>query len=196
MAEVLVEFNTLLPGENGRRYTPRACTRLGDDGLWEGWIEFVPRDGPGEPLRTGRETEQHDRNGALYWARGLTQVYLEGALKRAQSPSPVIARPTQVAAEPLFDGPRRPSGPSAPVTGRRPLLNPFEVYQQGEDILASELSALRAPRLRDIAIEYGFATVDEADALTAPQLAATIVAGVRRPVASPRREQQPPSSRA
>lgn len=195
MAEVLVEFNALLRGENGSRYTPRACTRLGEDGLWEGWIEFVPADGAGEPVRTGRETEQHDRNGALYWARGLTHVYLEGALKRALAPVPVVARPAQVAAEPVFDGPRRASGPSAAVTGRRPVLNPFEVYQQGEDILASELSALRAPRLRDIAIEYGFATVDEADAATAPQLAATILAGVRRPVAGSRGEQQTPNAR-
>src|SRR5687767_15151402 len=142
MAEVLVEFNTILRGEDGGRYSPRACTRLGEDGLWEGWIEFVPVEMSAEPIRTGRETEQHDRNGALYWARGLTQVYLEGALKRALKPAPVVARPSQVTVEPAFDGPRRTSGPIAAVTGRRPLLNPFEVYQQGADILASELSAL------------------------------------------------------
>jgi len=194
MAEVLVEFNTILRGDDGGRYAPRACARLGEDGLWEGWIEFVPADASGEPLQTGRETEQHDRSGAVYWARGLTQVYLEGALKRALQPTPVVARPTQVVAEPIFDGPRRTSGPVAAVTGRRPVLNPFEVYQQGEDILASELSALRAPRLRDIAIEFGFATVDEADAATAGQLAATIIAGVRRPRASSNSEHQPPSS--
>src|SRR5687767_11917315 len=110
MAEVLVEFNTVVRGDDGSRYTPRACTRLGDDGLWEGWIEFVRADKPGEPILTGRETEQHDRSGALYWARGLTQVYLEGALQRALNPTASLARPTQVAAEPLFGGPRRPSG--------------------------------------------------------------------------------------
>ena len=195
MAEVLVEFNTILPGDDGSRYAPRACTRLGEDGLWEGWIEFVPMDMSGEPVRTGRETEQHDRSGALYWARGLTQVYLEGALNRALKPTPVVARPAQVAAEPMFDGPRRASGPVAAVTGRRPVLNPFEVYQQGEDILASELSALRPPRLRDIAIEYGFLTVAEADGATAAQLAATIIAGVRRPVTSSHSEPQTPNPR-
>lgn len=183
MSEVLVEFNTVLKGENGSLWTPRACGRLADDGLWEGWIEFARGDSSATPVRTERETEQHDRSGLLYWARGLTQVYLEGALKRALAPTPRLERPTQVAAEPLFDGPRPHAAPVAKVSGRRPVLNPFEVYQQGEDILRSELSALRAPRLRDIAIEYGFATVDEADASSAAQLSALIIAGVRRPAA-------------
>lgn len=181
MSEVLVEFNVKLRGENGSLWTPRACGRLAADGLWEGWLEFVPKDPTDKPVRSGRETEQHDRNGVLYWAQGLTQVYLEGSLKRALAPAPKVARPAQVAAEPIFDGPRPHSGPPAMVTGRRPVLNPFEVHQQGEDILASELSALRAPRLRDIAIEFGFATVEDANAANEAQLSAMILAGVRRP---------------
>ena len=183
MSEVLVEFNTVLKGDNGASWTPRACGRLAADGLWEGWIEFSPGDSSARPVRTERETEQHDRSGLLYWARGLTQVYLEGALKRALVPTPRLERPSQVAAEPLFDGPRPHAAPVVMPPGRRPVLNPFEVYQQGEDILRSELSALHAPRLRDIAIEYGFATVEEADASNAAQLSALIVGGVRRTVA-------------
>ena len=180
MSEVLVEFNVKLRGETGSLWTPRACGRLADDGLWEGWLEFIPNGPTDKPVRSGRETEQHDRNGVLYWAQGLTQVYLEGSLKRALAPVPKPARPAQLAAEPIFDGPRPHSGAAAMVTGRRPVLNPFEVHQQGEDILASELSALRAPRLRDIAIEFGFASVADAGAATEAQLAAMILAGVRR----------------
>ena len=41
MAEVLVEFDAAFPGADGATYTPRACTRLNDDGLWEGWLEFT-----------------------------------------------------------------------------------------------------------------------------------------------------------
>ena len=53
-----------------------------DDGLWEGWIEFVPSDG-GPVLSTGRETSQSHRDALTYWATGLEHVYLDGALARA-----------------------------------------------------------------------------------------------------------------
>jgi hypothetical protein len=56
------------------------------DGLWEGWIEFIPTDG-GAPLRSRRETTQPNRDDAVYWATGLTPVYLEGALERALRPA-------------------------------------------------------------------------------------------------------------
>jgi hypothetical protein len=52
------------------------------DGLWEGWIDFVPSDG--EPiLRTGVETSQSTRDALAYWATGLEPIYLDGALARA-----------------------------------------------------------------------------------------------------------------
>jgi hypothetical protein len=101
MTDVLVEFDTIVHDERGRGWMPRACTRIADDGLWEGWIEFVPTDSSLEPVRTGRETEQHDRDGALYWAEGLSRVYLEGALNRALAPS--RAREV-VAPRPHLDG--------------------------------------------------------------------------------------------
>src|SRR5471032_689015 len=88
MTEVLVEFDTILRGDDGSRWTPRVCTRIDDDGLWEGWIEFMPVDSSAEPVYSGRETEQPDRNSVLYWAEGLTIVYLEGALRRAIRPTP------------------------------------------------------------------------------------------------------------
>jgi hypothetical protein len=53
-----------------------------DDGLWEGWIEFVPTDG-GPVLSTGRETSQSNLQALRYWATGLEPVYLDGALARA-----------------------------------------------------------------------------------------------------------------
>jgi hypothetical protein len=38
-------------------------------------------------MRTPRETEQPNREDLAYWATGLTQVYLEGALTRALTAS-------------------------------------------------------------------------------------------------------------
>ena len=57
-------------------------SRRADDGLWEGWIEFVLSDGTAT-LRTGRETIQSSLQALRYWATGLEPTYLDGALARA-----------------------------------------------------------------------------------------------------------------
>lgn len=102
MAEVLVQFQEPISAE-GRFYVPRVCGRAALDGDgWEGWIEFVPGDGS-EVLRSRRETRQSSRDGLLYWATGLTQVYLEGSLERTLSPERVV--PAVLTTEPAFDGP-------------------------------------------------------------------------------------------
>jgi hypothetical protein len=108
MTEVLVEFDTIVRGEDGGRWIPRACGRPADDGLWEGWIEFESTDPTVKPVRTGRETEQHDRGTLLYWAEGLTQIYFEGALKRATATPPVVLRPAEIDVKPAFGGPKPP----------------------------------------------------------------------------------------
>ena len=58
---------------------------MADDGLWEGWLEFVLA-GDEETVRTARETEQAERDDLDYWAQGLSATYLEGALERALRP--------------------------------------------------------------------------------------------------------------
>lgn len=95
MAEVLVQFQEPLSSPGGTFYTARVCGRAAPDGGWEGWIEFVPGDGS-QVRRSQRETRQPDRDALLYWATGLTQVYLEGSLARTLEPP----------------RPRRRSGPS------------------------------------------------------------------------------------
>ena len=83
MAEVLLEFDASVNGRDGNNYGARACGRVMDDGhRWEGWIEFVPTHG-GTVLRTPRETVQPNRQDTIYWATGLSEAYLEGALERA-----------------------------------------------------------------------------------------------------------------
>jgi len=182
MAEVLVEFDTSVRGENGQRWMPRVCGRLGDDGLWEGWIEFTPTSDSDEPVRTPRETQQPNRDDLMYWAQGLTQAYLEEALRRALEPPRVRAQ-REVTAHPHFEqpAPRRPTPTGLPAVPR-PVLNPFEVYQQGEDILRRELSALDVSLVRDIVVGYGFLTPSNADSSSRERLVASIVNSVRAAV--------------
>jgi hypothetical protein len=71
MAEVLFLYDTPLTLTEGPSYSPRACGREMEDGLWEGWIEFLPDDGS-PVLRSRRETVQPNRETAIYWATGLT----------------------------------------------------------------------------------------------------------------------------
>ena len=84
MSQLLVHYDTIVRSSAGVAYIPSAWARRDGD-IWEGWIEFVPTAG-GAALRSARETTQPNRRDALYWAAGLTPVYLEGALARALNP--------------------------------------------------------------------------------------------------------------
>jgi hypothetical protein len=186
MAEVFTEFEAIVRDENGREYIARACGRECDDGHWEGWLEFVPFDG-GVVIRSMRETTQPNRIDTEYWATGLTGIYLEGALKRALEPVQVVER--VIDAEPVYDGPATPERRIVSVSGARivrarPVLNPFEVAEQGEDILSGQLNALDAPRLRDIIRGFSLAGDDTAALmrLSPAELTDMIIAGVRRRV--------------
>ena len=176
MAEVFVEFDAVLPGPDGATYVPRACGRLGDGGLWEGWIEFSDARS-GSVVRTGRETTQPERQDLMYWATGLSRVYLEGALSRALS-GPLIAPHTTVESVPAFEGPA-PSVTRSVPPSPRPVLNPFEVYAQGEGILRSELLALDIDHLRTIARAHHLDVGDALTSQSAAILAEAIVAAVR-----------------
>jgi hypothetical protein len=78
-------FDEPISDPGGALYFARAAGRQRDDGLWEGWLEFVPVDGSGLALLSARETTQPNRADLEYWAQGLTRVYLQGALVRAES---------------------------------------------------------------------------------------------------------------
>ena len=70
--------------DDGHTYQARTVGREREDGTWIGWIEFTPRGGRGLRRRTDRETTQPNRLALRYWALGLDEVYLDGALKRSQ----------------------------------------------------------------------------------------------------------------
>jgi len=102
MAETLMQYQERLTGPEGRTYGARACGRPAPEGGWEGWIEFVPADGL-PVLRSRRETWQPNRVDLVYWATGLTPVYLEGSLDRTLNP-PQRAEP-EILPEPAYEGP-------------------------------------------------------------------------------------------
>jgi hypothetical protein len=178
MAEVLVNFENTIAGEDGSSWAARACGRSGPGNMWEGWIEFVPLDLEQKPVRSRRETTQPSREDLLYWATGLTAVYLRGALTRALEPP--LVRPTPRRVKPHFEGPA-PSIAKAPAAlpGVRPILDPFDVYAQGESILISQLDALDTQHLRDIALAYELMTPEQAASATRLDLAGAIVSAAR-----------------
>jgi hypothetical protein len=155
MAEALVRFTDAIQDESGASYEAEASGAVNARGLWEGWIEFVAKDGTA--FRSPRETEQPNRIALLYWAAGLTVAYLEGALRRAlDALAPPPDRPPAPASS-RFPGP-------APDIGPHPshaVLDPFATYDQGEGVLRQQLAALSRDHLLAIIDSYGLpASID------------------------------------
>jgi len=176
MAEVLIEYDTTVVDSDGRRWAARACGRPSEQKMWEGWIEFVPLDPERRPLRSPQESTQPSREALLYWATGLTSTYLKGALNRALQPP--LERPKSSRVKPHFAGPAPSVVPASPSAGH-PILDPFNVYAQGEDILLRQLDALDTARLREIVIAFELMRVPEARNATRLELATTIVEAAR-----------------
>jgi hypothetical protein len=150
MAEVLVRFTESVRGNDGRAYEAQACGMICPDGLWEGWIEFLS---PTGAIRTERETSQPNRTDLMYWAQGLTNTYLEGALMRALTGgvTPVSA---EVRVESVFDAPAAAPARGAPPHAPYAILDPFAVYVQGEHVLRRQLLALSPDQLSNVIAAY------------------------------------------
>jgi len=192
MPQVLAQFDEPVVSQDGKRYRAQACGAAMSDGLWEGWIEFVPLEVDEEPLRSPRETTQPNRVDTLYWAGGLTATYLEGAFERAQRASSVKpARPSNVKttgpapAQPVFNAPAAESKviPSVPA---RAVLDPFSVYEKGEALLRQELRALSSWHLVNIIVDYDLSEQPYLALNSVPQatLIDLIVTAVRERIAN------------
>ena len=74
-------------------FSARVYGQRMDDGRWSGSLVFVP-DGGGRLIATERETTQSSLAELTYWASGLSEVYLQGALARglALQPEAQLAR--------------------------------------------------------------------------------------------------------
>ena len=139
MAEVLRTFDTPLHTGDGA-YRARVIGRHAADGMWEGWLEFVPESGPATPIVTAVESRQPEREHLVYWASGLSTVYAEGALARALRPLTVRTRIVET--------------PVSQAPARHPVLDPFDIGSRNLDILEQELGALDRPRLLDIVANW------------------------------------------
>jgi hypothetical protein len=200
MAEALLVFDDTISAPEGAAYRARVCGRRAEDGRWEGWLEFDPIGAEGEAVegagtvRSGRETTQPKRADLLYWAGGLTHTFLEGALLRAlgvHGARAIPRRPTGLApGRPHRAQPGRPRAPQsgAPPSGSasrgqvpagRPVLDPFEVFLQGEEVLRQELGALSPGHLRNIADAHRLDVGAAARGGDPAALARAIVAAVR-----------------
>lgn len=176
MARTLVQFEAPVAGPSGTLYTAKACGRQREDGLWEGWIEFEDP-GDGSVIHSVRETTQPNLTDLKYWATGLTAVYLDGALARTLN-APAAKR-TVAVDPPHYQRPaeRRPVNSSGPES----ILNPFSVYEKSPEVLAQELTALRAWHLRQIIRDYGLADGRDPalESMSEPELGSLIMRRVR-----------------
>jgi len=158
MAEVLVKFDEPIAATDGKIYFAHAVGKEVDGGRWDGWLEFQEVADALAALASGRETTQPNRKNLEYWAQGLTKVYLEGALNRAISLAEPPHERTPIEPEPSrFSEPasRSPNTFSPRPLSRRAILDPFQVYAQGEKILLGELNALSRDHLENIAAANG-----------------------------------------
>jgi hypothetical protein len=148
VVEVLVSFKTPIADETGT-YQARAVGRATSDKRWEAWLEFAPLDGEEKVFVTPIESRQPEREHLVYWATGLTPVYLEGALRRARTPPPVRALPVERAAS---TAPAPRLSPPSTVVRLKPeaVLDPFNVGSRSLDLLRQQLTALNRPRLLNI----------------------------------------------
>jgi hypothetical protein len=176
MGETLLQFQLPVAAPDGTTYEARACGAPMRGGMWQGWIEFVPVAG-GDPIRSPRETTQPNRIDTEYWATGLSAVYLEGALRRA------LATPMAAAAVPsepsIFLGPA--ARPPIVEAGVGRVLDPFPVYERGEQLLRQCLGGLSVWHLVDIIKVHELAPDGSPmlNGLSGADLIEIIVSGVR-----------------
>jgi|SoimicMinimDraft_17_1059745.scaffolds.fasta_scaffold22449_1 hypothetical protein len=178
MAQVLAQFTDVLTDDDRVSYRAHAVGAEMPDGKWQGWLEFLPLNGAA-PIRSARETTQPNRTDVVYWATGLTTVYLQGALQRALHP---LVRSTVEPQVPAFSEPAPALAQSSATRGGKQdaVLNPFLVYERGEGPLRRQLGALSAWHLVNIIGAYDLSDTPTAvlNHLPAAQLIDIVVAAV------------------
>lgn len=147
MSELIHTHSSTITGVGGRTYRAHVMGTERENGSWEARIVFDPVAGTGPELSTDRETTQPNRTDLEYWASGLEPAYIEGALARALRAAGKQAAGT--APEPAAAGRARPEAHA--------ILDPYDVFSQGEETLREELSALHLQHLQNIVLAYGFA---------------------------------------
>lgn len=147
MSERIHTHSSVISGIGGVTYRAHVVGTERENGSWEARIVFEPVDEAGPELSTDRETTQPNRTDLEYWASGLEPAYIEGALARAVR----VAEKTRTGTPP----PQPRTGAERPQS--HAILDPYDVYSQGEETLREELGALHLLHLQNIVLAYGFA---------------------------------------
>ncbi|MBW3534458.1 MAG: hypothetical protein KY453_04465 [Gemmatimonadetes bacterium] len=148
MSELVHEFSLPLNDEEGRTYTARIRGEEDENGHWEGWIEFLPR-GEGSALRTRRETTQSRYEHLSYWASGLSDDYLEMALRRAH---PAEDRASPPPLEEVEYDPGRIGEPVAGSAVAEIVLETLETTLPRRLMVRQDLEAGQVRRIRGAGI--------------------------------------------
>lgn len=151
VSELIRTHSSTVAGSGGRTYRAHVMGTERENGTWEARIVFDPVAGTGPELSTDRETTQPNRTDLEYWASGLEPAYIEGALSRA----------TRIAEKEGAGTAPEQSAAGAVRPEAHAILDPYDVFSQGEETLREELSALHLQHLQNIVLAYGFA--DAAD---------------------------------
>ena len=110
MDQLLQQFEQPVTDAAGTVYNVYLYGRSRPADTWQGWLVFE-RLPDGQRFSTGVETTQPNAEAVLYWATGLTGAYFDGALARAQKPSPhdapAAALPDSIVAEAVDSETRR-----------------------------------------------------------------------------------------
>ena len=85
--ELLQQFEKPVTDNSGARYMVSVYGRSRPSDTWQGWLVFE-RQSDAKRFATDVETTQPDAEAVVYWATGLTDVYLDGALDRARRRAP------------------------------------------------------------------------------------------------------------
>ena len=138
MPEIIADLETTAVSADGNEYYVQAAAEQLASGIWEAWLEFVPRDDDLDVLLTKTETTQPTRDDVVRWSGTLTETYLQGALGRAVPDSVRrVVRTDATQVEELL----------AP-------LDPFEVLALGKAELRARLRGLRRPELLGVIRSY------------------------------------------
>lgn len=97
MDRLLQQFDTPVADAEGAQYNVLLYARDRVADTWQAWLVFE-RMPAAARFETDVETTQPNAEAVLYWATGLTDAYLEGALTRAlqprrSAPPPVVKQP-------------------------------------------------------------------------------------------------------
>ena len=143
MAELISELPYRVVSAGTEFYVSVAGEQTAD-GIWEGWLEYVPLD-DSDALVTPTETTQSTRGALQHWADVIDETYVQGAFARAVAVT--NAGPARLAATRF--------AAAAGVRSDVGVPDPFVLLQSGREAMRDRLLALPRDMLLDVIAGFG-----------------------------------------